>query len=263
MMTMRERSEVLEEVGGMVEEVRGMAGEMEGRITGIEEVGTNIKRYTIELPGPISPAVCYSIRLGRAAGGISRPYSPVSAVGASLVCVIKLYAAEPGREMLTPLLAECGVGSRLRVTRYLEKFPVMEILSGKHERVYLISGGTGVAPMMQVLDYAEKQRVSGHQYHSIAFNRCRSSIILKDRAEYPRLDLTVSDIITDDAEDHQHRALKRLEGMLQETLSRRGQTAYLVCGPDSLVEAVAGPRQGHFGGLLQSLGIDATRCYKF
>ncbi|KAI5191643.1 cytochrome-b5 reductase [Nematocida sp. AWRm77] len=245
--------------------------ELEGTITRVVEMEGGVKEYHISVGKDLHPEPCYVVRLGVPKSVLTRPYTPVHVGERELVCRIKIYKEkeerEEGgageREMLTPLLAKCSVGDVLRVLWYAKKFPIAEILSDEYKHVCMISAGTGVTPMMQVLEHANKHKDRKRTYFSVCFNRLRSGTLLKSSKEYPEIDLGVEDIITSQESMPRKKALDALKQILIAKKAEEGSTVYLVCGPDTFVAEVAGERKGAYGGMLKDLGVQQKDCYKF
>ncbi|KAI5187730.1 cytochrome-b5 reductase [Nematocida homosporus] len=240
--------------------VEDLPKRLKGVIKSIEMVGLAINEYTIGVESQEEPEFCMAVRLGIPGEVLTRPYSPVRCSGSEIVCIIKLYPLVPGRAQFTPALQGCSVGDILDVIWYTPKQAIGEILGSTYQDVVMVSAGTGVAPMMQVLEQANRLETK-HRFLSVSFNRGVDSFILKEASRYPKVDLEIKDVVTNDSPDERERAIGQLLMYLKERESER--TLYLVCGPDSFVERVAGPRKVAYGGLLADMGVPESRCIKF
>ncbi|OAG28803.1 cytochrome-b5 reductase [Nematocida displodere] len=236
-----------------MEENRGEVIEME--VLGRDKTAQEIRVFRIKLDKEISPVFCFAVRLGIEGHALTRPYSPISVAGRDIVCAIKIYTQIEGKEMLTPKIKDVKTGDFIRVLCYTKKIPISEILS-PYKDIFMISAGTGITPMMQVL-FKANQLETKHLFTSVSFNSSSEMIIFRDKQIYPHLNIAVTDIVSTDRE----KSLQKLEALILPTIS--GTTLYLVCGTDSFVADVAGERKGAFGGMLQRLGVAPSNCQKF
>ncbi|KAI5136215.1 cytochrome-b5 reductase [Nematocida ausubeli] len=234
--------------------------EKRGIIKEIRQIGISLCTYLVDIGEESFPPLCYAIRLGIVGKTLTRPYSPVSFTGSTVECIIKIYPQEEGKNMFTPDLEKLSVGDELRVLWYTPKYPIEEILSTKHMHVCMISAGTGITPMMQILDYAAQNR-SMHKFTSIALSHSTNHQILKDSSLYSGISLECISLMSKNPDCTHAELIRKIEVLIQPLLSK--DVLYLVCGPDSFVEAVSGVRKGEYGGLLMRHNVPSSSCYKF
>ncbi|KAH9385234.1 cytochrome-b5 reductase [Nematocida major] len=245
--------------------VQKKLNEFLGVITAIEEVATDIYKYTIYVGEAPAPDLCYAIRLGVPGRGVTRPFSPVKYKNSLVECIIKIYPCDAGKEdsMFTPNLRKLLVGAELTVLWYTPKYSIAQILRSECPPVCMISAGTGITPMLQILQHASDTK---SRCAFFLINVCESSqhnILGRHKGEYGSLDVSLQSNFTD-GKDRAY-VLENLKNMILDRHEKRPQkdTIYLVCGPDSFVSALAGERKGAYGGILMQLGVPEAQCFKF
>ncbi|KAI5192242.1 cytochrome-b5 reductase [Nematocida minor] len=245
-------------------EISKILKEKEGVISKIEEIGPSIYKYTIGVEEESMPTLCYAVRLGVPGRTLTRPFSPVKVSSTALECIIKIYPepADKDHEMFTPYLSNLSVGDVLRVLWYTEKHPITEILCDTNRQVCMLSAGTGITPMMQILQCAQENK-NKQSFKVVSVSSNSVYRILKSSDEYAALDLEITDIFIGRNEHSQGSGLSILRERVAQIKSAEERTVYLVCGPDSFVKEVAGDRKGLYGGILHALGIPSSSCIKF
>ena len=135
-------------------------------------------------------------------------------------------------------------------------------------RIGMVAGGTGIAPMLQVLRYAAATGYTGRitlLYGSLN----RDEIALKDRLDALVLEfegrMTVHYAVDGDP-DGQHSGPVGLmsEAMIRECLGEGPQSdmIVLVCGPPPMMKAVGGGgRKEPLGGFLKDIGYEHVHKY--
>jgi len=232
-----------------------------GVITKIEEINSEIRNYEISFKQGREAAFCFAMGIYSSCGEICRPYTPVKINKECVVCPIKIYKQEGERKMLTPLVGTWKEGDSVDILWYRKKLPILEMLSEKHKTVFMISAGTGVTPMMQMLFYADANRMRNFKFVSVCLNKNETYRILRSCAEYPGLDLEIVDLYTQTEKGSRERSLMELR--LEVEKIERETAIFCVSGPNSFVEAVSGPRKQEFGGMLKIMGVLDENCFKF
>lgn len=237
--------------------------EKEGIIERVEEIGKSLYKYSINIGSSTFPSFCYAIRIGVYGEDLTRPYSPIRISDQTVECIIKIYpASDKNKKMLTPLLKDLSVNDRVRIVWYTKKHPIENILSNKIDQICMISAGTGITPMMQILEHSNTVKVP-HKFISIALSSDSDSVILKNSQEYPFIKTKITDILVGKKDNARKYAIDRVEHTLTQILSENKPVLFLVCGPDSFVQEIAGERKGLFGGILHKMSVHESMCVKF
>lgn len=250
-----------------------------------EQVTHNTVRLTFDLPaGPDAPAdlpvaSCLLVKapIGSDDGkggkkAVLRPYTPTTLPGTkgTLELVVKSYekgvmskhlaALKPGQDSLD----------------FKGPIPKIAYKPNEHTRVGMIAGGTGVTPMLQVIEHALQDPTDKTKLSLIFANVSEGDILLKKRIDAL-------------AEKHAGRFSVRylvekpsLGGIFwkggvgrvsKEEIARElpapgaGGIVY-VCGPPPMMNAVSGDKapdksQGELSGMLKEMGYKAEEVYKF
>ncbi|KAI5174939.1 cytochrome-b5 reductase [Nematocida sp. LUAm1] len=240
--------------------------EVIGRIEKIQKINENINRYSISIPEQIDPEYAFSIRLGVPGREITRPYSPIKHINCEerthLEIIIKIYAAEPGRQQFTPLLRDRSEGDAVRVLWYVKKVSFPQVIMETHKRFLFICAGTGITPILQLLTWVKEKKERKRNYALIFFNRAKNQSIFTPEvsAEYAELDIELEEVFTDQNRNEEKKGLKRVYELANKEIE---STLYFVCGPDSFVEEVAGPRNKAYGGILKAIDVPENQCINF
>ncbi|KAJ2674704.1 hypothetical protein IWW42_001550 [Coemansia sp. RSA 1085] len=143
----------------------------------------------------------------------------------------------------------------------------------KYRRIYMIAGGTGIAPMFQLIDHVmgqdSKTQISllyGSQSESDIIYRRQLDDLAKQHSD--RLALTY---LVDQEPASKDTQLGRPDA---NSISRfvegfdKSRDVVLVCGPDPMMAAVSGirpigPYQGPLSGVLRDLGFLPNNVFKF
>lgn len=232
---------------------------IEGRIESIEILAKATKKYRIRLCGKHTISPCFSVRLSIDNCSFTRPYTPVEWSDNELVLVIKIYHSED-HKTFTSALDECKEGDLVYIIKSRQTLLSENILNAKWKRIFMIGAGTGIAPMMQILFHATREK-SKQEFILLSVNRTEADIIPVEIEKYVGINIRVENLLS----KHKYVCREEIHRKIHNWIKsvKIEDTFYLVCGTDSFVEAVAGPRKGDFGGILQSLGILPSKCHKF
>lgn len=241
--------------------------EKEGRIERIEKVGESIYRYTVSIEAEDIPQFCYAIRLGIPGEDLTRPYSPVKVSNREVVCIIKIYPVPDGAEeirkkMFTPNLKKLAVGDKIRILWYTRKHLIEQILNPNTKQICMVSAGTGITPMMQVLEYANGTKCP-QKFINISVSSNEDTVILKGTDEYPSVRMEIHNVFVGENENTRETGLEIVKEKIKHLLHKDESTLFLVCGPDLFVKEIAGDRKGLFGGILHKLSVKEENCVKF
>ncbi|GFR45811.1 hypothetical protein Agub_g7267 [Astrephomene gubernaculifera] len=202
---------------------------------------------------------------------VVRPYTPTSAPDARgyLDLVVKVY----DKGVMSKHIDSLKVGDTLEMKGPIKKYPY-EPNCKKH--IGMVAGGTGIAPMLQVIDAILSNPEDKTQISLVYANMSEADIILKDQ-----LDKLAA------AHPQQFRVYYVVDKPNWGGLFWRGGVGYvtrdmlaarlpapgrdslvMVCGPPGMMTAVSGNKapnfsQGEVTGLLKELGYDSSNVYKF
>ena len=248
---------------------------------------TAIYRFAYDDPSATSGMTVASLLMTKAAIGsekpdgsranVLRPYTPITRpdVAGFLDLLVKTY---PEGKM-SKHIASLKVGDKLDFKGPIVK---LQYKPNEHKQIGMVAGGTGITPMLQVIDEiladpADKTKVS-----LIFANQTESDILMKKeidaRAAAHPDKLSVYYVI-----DKSTAWFSKWKGgvgyvtapMLKEHLPASSEDAMVyVCGPPPMYKAICGAKatketpedpkkQGELNGLLKELGYDAARVFKF
>ncbi|EFJ41779.1 hypothetical protein VOLCADRAFT_107549 [Volvox carteri f. nagariensis] len=202
---------------------------------------------------------------------VIRPYTPTSPPDAKgyLDLVVKVY----DKGVMSKHIDSLKIGDSLEIKGPIKKYPY-EANTKKH--IGMVAGGTGITPMLQVIDAILDNPNDKTQVSLVYANVSESDIILQDKI---------------DALAAQHPGRFKVYYVVDKPawggLFWRGGVGYLtkdmlskhlpapakdslvmVCGPPGMMEAVSGNKapdysQGEVKGLLKELGYDSSSVFKF
>ncbi|PNY28141.1 NADH-cytochrome b5 reductase [Tolypocladium capitatum] len=242
----------------------------------VENVNHNTKRFRFELPEGdmvsglhIASAILTKYKGPNDEKPTLRPYTPISDEGQQgfVDLLVKKY---PGGPMSTHI-HDMVPGQRLDFKGPLPKYSWAE---NKHEHIGLIAGGTGIAPMYQLLRAIFNNPNDKTKVTLVFGNVTEADILLKK--ELAELENT---------HPQRFRAFYVLDKAPRNWQGNRGfitkdllktvlpepksdNVKVFVCGPPGLMKAISGdkvsPRdQGELTGALKDLGYTQEQVYKF
>ncbi|KAJ1961384.1 hypothetical protein GGI12_003279 [Dipsacomyces acuminosporus] len=183
--------------------------------------------------------------------------------------VVKRYP----RGSLSRFLHDTRVGDQVEMRGPILTWPYKR---GTYDHIYMVAGGTGIAPMYQVItrildspddtntkisllygSQSERDIIYAQQLNKLAQEH-------KDRLDIEYL--VDSGPATASVSAVGHPSLKTLSEFTKEF--KKGKDIVLVCGPDAMLRSVCGLRpigsgQGPLGGVLRELGFDSRDVFKF
>ncbi|SPQ92978.1 NADH-cytochrome b5 reductase [Plasmodiophora brassicae] len=233
---------------------------------------TNIYRFNLEKSNtPLNLPVASFILLRTNVNGkdVVRPYTPISTnrTHGHFDLMIKSY---PEGKISKHV-------STMKPHEFIEvKGPIVkfEYKPNKYKEIGMIAGGTGITPMLQILDHALTNCANDHTKFVLIFaNKSKEDILLKDRLD--RMSILFRERFTlhyvvDKAEgewegDVGHVTKELIEKYLP---GPDPKSQILVCGPPPMMKAISGEKakdfsQGELSGVLQSIGYSAENVFKF
>lgn len=240
----------------------------------VEKLNHNTSTFVFEVPSaseyPVSSFVLTKYT-GADGKDVSRPYTPIDTDKKNeLHFLIKDY---PNGNM-SSYIHKLKVGDLLEIKGPLPKLKYEH--NAKHQ-VGLVSGGTGITPMLQVLEKALSNKEDKTTFSLVFANQTPEDILLKGKLDtlqqkYPgrfNVTYTVSKLT-----DAQKAAWKGEVGHVSKDMlakylpkaSDKNNFVY-VCGPPGFMKAVSGTKapdytQGELSGVLKDLGFSSEQVFK-
>ncbi|RDA89057.1 hypothetical protein CP532_2282 [Ophiocordyceps camponoti-leonardi (nom. inval.)] len=247
------------------------------KLTDVESVNHNTKRFRFELPESdmvsglhVASAVLTKFKGEGDEKPTVRPYTPVSDEDEQghIDLLIKKYSGGP----MSSYLHDMQPGQSLDFKGPLPKYPWAE---NKHEHIGLIAGGTGITPMYQLIRTIFSNPNDKTKVTLIFGNVSEEDILL--RKELVELENTYPQrfrafYVLDKAPKGNWAGATGFitKDLLKSVLPepKDGNIKLFVCGPPGLMKAVSGGKtspkdQGELTGALKELGYSKDQVYKF
>jgi len=243
---------------------------------------THVLRYA--LPAGTSAALpvasCVSVRGPAPADGTApdadrpaRPYTPTSKPDDThLELVVKRYEAG----VVSKALCDAAPGS---AAEFKGPWKKMSWVDNSYAAVGMVAGGTGLTPMLQVLEEALERgtaRGDATRFTLLSCHRREADLLLRDRVEalekaFPDRLRVLHVVEKADSKDWKGGVGRVDRALLDQWMppaNLEGGSMVCVCGPPPMVAAVAGPKgekgsQGEAGGLFAEMGFTSDNIYKF
>uniref|UniRef100_A0A1J3FVN5 NADH-cytochrome b5 reductase n=1 Tax=Noccaea caerulescens TaxID=107243 RepID=A0A1J3FVN5_NOCCA len=198
---------------------------------------------------------------------VIRPYTPISDPEAKgyFDLLIKVY---PDGKM-SQHFASLKPGDVMEVKGPIEKF---KYLPNMKKHIGMIAGGSGITPMLQVIDAILKNPEDNTQITLLYANVSPDDILLKQKldvlqANHPNLKVFYT-------VDNPTKNWKGGVGYISKDMALKGlplpadDTLILVCGPSGMMEHISGGKapdwsQGEVKGILKDLGYTEQMVFKF
>jgi len=244
-------------------------------VANIDEYNHNSKIYTIKVPGqgklPVSSFILTKAPgvLGKDGKEAVRPYTPINAnVDGSLRLLIKSYPDG----VMSKHFASLKKGDKIEIQGPLQK---LEYKPNEKKEIVLVAGGTGVTPMLQVIEEVLSNPQDKTQVTLIFANVSEKDILLKERLDILKAahpNFHVYYIL-----DKPTAAWRGLSGFVNKDLlakllpppSLGDDIRVYVCGPPGFYKAISGEKnmkdfsQGELTGALKELGYKESQVFKF
>lgn len=236
------------------------------------------RRFCFALSGPdetfqMPMASCIVAKYTDADGkDVIRPYTPISSNSTKgyFELIVKKY---PKGKMGNHLFA-MQPGEELLIKGPFEKFAYK---ANMWKHVGMIAGGTGIAPMYQVIRCVLENPKDKTNISLIYANNQRRDILLANElVELQKIYNNFNMYLT--LLEVPHRWLGGIgyvnEAMISTFMPKPGEkhTKILICGPPPMLQAISGdkvfeagksPQQGAVGGLLKKLGYKEDQVFKY
>ncbi|CAI0543019.1 unnamed protein product [Linum tenue] len=203
---------------------------------------------------------------------VIRPYTPISDPAVKghfdlLIKFQKLLQTYPDGKM-SQYLASLKPGDVIEV-----KGPIGKIRYSPNmkKHIGMIAGGTGITPMLQVIEEILKNPDDNTQVSLLYANVSPDDILLKQKLDYlathhPNLKIFYT-------VDNPTKSWKGGVGYVSKDMALKGlpapgdDTIILVCGPPGMMKQISGEKakaeQGELSGILKELGYTEEMVYKF
>ncbi|KAI5128186.1 hypothetical protein NEPAR08_1101 [Nematocida parisii] len=123
--------------------------------------------------------------------------------------------------------------------------------STEYNTVCMISAGTGITPMLQLLNH--NNPTNPNFIFIYVYNSKSQKVPLINHGN-----ITYYDIISHNIQHTD--IISNIQDIIRLIINK--PVVYLVCGPDSFVHSVGGDRKGAYGGILKEMGVLEKDCYK-
>ena len=242
----------------------------------VQQVTHDTKLFRFEFPEEHSLSKCglnvaSSLRARAVIGGetIIRQYTPVSPLYARgfLDLIVKSYPGPPGG-MMSRHIHALPIEGELELKGPFQNFKYEPNMK---KRLGMVCGGTGVTPMLQILREILGNPADETQITLIFANRAEEDIILRDELDalsYINPNFTVHFVLERAPPGWQGSTGLISDAVIRDNLpSPADDVLILVCGPEGMVEHVAGEKfgdaQGPVEGILGKLGYTSGHVFKF
>ncbi|KAJ3332012.1 hypothetical protein HDU76_001574 [Blyttiomyces sp. JEL0837] len=200
---------------------------------------------------------------------VIRPYTPVEDPAEGYTgyfdLIIKKYPDGPMSNHIFSLKK----GDTLNIKGPIAKYPYV---SNKDAHIGMIAGGTGITPMLQVIQRVFSNPSDKTKLTLIFANVTKEDIILKEYWDSLEKEhkgqFEVFYTLDKPTDDWKQGKGFVNEDMINKFMPKPGQGKVFICGPNPMLAHVSGLKakdytQGEIGGLLKKLGYTSEDIYKF
>lgn len=241
----------------------------EYQVRSICRLNQNTVSIVVDPPGPLAKwrPSCFA-RIYTDDTGVYRAYTPISLNASSeLIFAVKLYKGG----MLSEHIRKKRVGDNLKIEFPIEKRTYVE---NEFRNILMVAGGTGVTPMMQILEHRHHSTTDVTMFTLLFCNRTKEEVFLKAYLDRYHAFCNVVCLFDSTSFDSDKSCWKTKYAISTNVLKeytedggRRSVDFIYVSGPCGMLEAVCGAKeaggQGELRGILKSLGFSADCVYKF
>lgn len=198
---------------------------------------------------------------------VIRPYTPISPPDSKgyFDLMIKIYP----QGKMTQYMAGLKPGDYLDVKGPIPKLPYKPNMK---KQIGMVAGGTGITPMLQVIDAIVSNPEDNTQVSLVFANTSPADILLKaklDAMSFAHPNFKVFYVVDNPSEDWKGgKGFISKDVLLKGLPSPSDDTLILVCGPPGMMNLVSGDKapdksQGELIGILKDLGYTSEQVYKF
>lgn len=245
------------------------------KLQAIEPISANTSKFRFALPAqsamPVASCLLTMAPIGKvkedgSLTNVIRPYTPVLSPAGTLDLVVKVY---PEGKM-SAHFGKLAVGDELKMKGPIVKLP---IAGDSYDSVGMVAGGTGITPMLQILDAILADPASKTKFSLLFGNVSEADILLRERldklaAAHPER-LRITYIVDKPGWFWSGESGYITKSLLEKTMPAPGpDRKVLVCGPPPMMKAISGAKvspkdQGEVSGFLADLGYTPQHVFKF
>jgi len=239
----------------------------------IKEVSPNTKimRFALDTPDsklglPIASAIVVKAPIGEDGKDVIRPYTPITYDEKGYFdLMIKVYPTG----VMSKYIGQLKVGSTLDIKGPIPKIPYTPNMK---KTIGMVAGGTGITPMLQVIQEVLKNPQDHTEISLIFANVTAEDILLKDRLDaYATKHKNFKVYYTLDkppAKWNQGTGFVTKDMISSRLPKPSKDTVIMVCGPPPMMNMISGSKakdytQGELSGVLKDLGYNESNVYKF
>lgn len=247
------------------------------KVSEVRDVNHNTKLYRFTFDSQealglhVASCLITKAEIGKKKDGspnyVIRPYTPISPPDSKgyFDLLVKIY---PNGKM-TQHLAQLKPGDTLDVKGPIPKLPYAPNMK---KQIGMIAGGTGITPMLQVIDAIVSNPEDNTQVSLVFANTTPADILLKsklDALSFAHPNFKVYYVVDSPTNDWKGgKGYINKDVLLKGLPSPSDDTLILVCGPPGLMNLISGDKapdrsQGELVGLLKELGYTSEQVYKF
>eukprot|EP00048_Salpingoeca_helianthica_P015339 m.226258 g.226258 ORF g.226258 m.226258 type:complete len:289 (-) comp16904_c0_seq1:123-989(-) len=231
---------------------------------------TSIYRFDTGSPSTklgLTVASCLVTRATIDGQEVVRPYTPISpeSVSGHFDLLVKEYPTG----VMSKHIAHLKVGDTLEMKG---PFPKLKVTTNMKKKIGMIAGGTGITPMLQVLDHVLADPADTTEITLLFANVTEADILLKeklDKLAKQHKRFKVVYILDNPAKGSPHVKGRTSAALLKQYMPPPSPDhIVLVCGPPPMMNAISGDKapdksQGELSGFLKDLGYTSDQVYKF
>ncbi|KAI8912584.1 cytochrome-b5 reductase like protein [Gorgonomyces haynaldii] len=245
----------------------------------IIDINHNTKTFRFKLPEgttelglPTASCVVTRFQNGTKADGspkyVIRPYTPIEDPAKPNTGFFDLIVKVYPQGVMSSHIHSLKVGDTLEMKGPVKKF---QYEPNKLNHVGLIAGGTGITPMIQIMQRILSNPEDKTKISLLFSNLSEDDIICKDliddmQKKHPE-QVKVYYFVDKPSKDWKQGVGFINQKSLEEYMPKPGQGQIFVCGPPPMLEAYAGKKapdysQGELNGLLKKMGYSIDNVYK-
>jgi len=243
-------------------------------VDGVEELNHNTKilRFKLETPEtplglPVASCILTKAPLDKNGKDVVRPYTPITP--ADTLGYFELLVKSYPQGVMSRHIHSLKAGDFLEIKGPISKIPYK---ANMKKKIGMIAGGTGVTPMLQLLNEILSNPKDKTEVTLVFANLAEEDILLKDKLnEFA----------------NKHKNFKVYYVLERPPKNWKGGVGYvsedivtsklpppsddnliMVCGPPGMMNAISGPKapdytQGELDGILKKLGYTKSQVFKF
>ncbi|RMD40128.1 hypothetical protein DV735_g5001, partial [Chaetothyriales sp. CBS 134920] len=254
----------------------GDQGFLDLKVKEVQDYNHNTKKIVFELPDPdavsglhVASAILTKHKPADKEKPTIRPYTPISDEDAKghLDLLVKVYPNGP----MSTHIHSLKPGDTLAIKGPIPKYAWSP---NKHDHITLIAGGTGIAPMYQLVRSIFSNPDDKTKVSLVFGNIAEEDILLRE--EFDKLEKKYGDrfkvfyTLDKPSSSWKHGKGYITKELLKEVIPdpKSENIKVFVCGPPPLYKAISGGKvsptdQGELDGILKELGYTKEQVYKF